>query len=203
MDLDPTLVTWLFFVGGLVLMLLETLVPGGVSFFLGIGGLTVAALRAVGILVDPLTALVAWVFVSTGLTLALRPVAMRYFGGDTSVGITNEDAEAIGNVVTVVEPVGEDEAGRIRFRGATWDARSIEGRLPEGAHAQLLYRDNLTWIVEPTDHADLDQELADAIGADALDDVPSSREDLDESDFEARRREHDPSVQPGGRQQTE
>ena len=31
MNLDPTLLTWIFFVGGLLLMLLETLVPGGVA----------------------------------------------------------------------------------------------------------------------------------------------------------------------------
>lgn len=166
MDLDPTLVTWLFVFGGLALMLLETLIPGGVAGFLGLGGLVVAGLRAIGLLADPLTAVITWVFLSTGLTIVLRPLAMRFVQGDISLALTDEDAEAMGQTVTVVEPVDEEEAGRIRFRGATWDARTLEGRLPKGAKAKLLYRDNLTWIIEPADHADLDAELSEAIDAD-------------------------------------
>jgi membrane protein implicated in regulation of membrane protease activity len=166
MDLDPTLLTWIFFAGGLLLMLLETLVPGGVAFFLGTGGIIVAGLRVVGLLADPLTATIAWIFLSTGLTVALRPIALRYVGGESSVGITDEDAEAIGETVTVVEPAGEEKTGRIRFRGSEWDARTIDGRLPKGAEAKILYRDNLTWIIEPTDQAALDAEFAEMLGED-------------------------------------
>lgn len=183
MELDPTLLTWLFFVGGLLLMLLETVLPGGVAFFLGVGGLVVAALRAVGIVVDPVTALMAWAFLSAGLTIALRPIALRYFGGESTIGVTDEDAEAMGQVVTVLEPVGPATTGRIRFRGASWDARTLEGRLPKGADAQILYRDNLTWIVEPADETDLiDQELSDAIGPEAMEDVRDAASDKDAAD---------------------
>lgn len=174
MDLDPTLLTWIFLAGGLLMLFLEVFVPGGVALFLGMGGLVVGVLRFIGLLADPFTAVVAWALLSAGLTVALRPVALRYFGGTSSVGITDEDAEAMGQHVTVVEPVSEDEPGRVRFRGATWDARSMEGTLPEGAEARIVYRDNLTWIVEATDHSALDQELAEAIEADTLDDATSS-----------------------------
>lgn len=186
MDLDPTLLTWAFIGGGLALMLLETLVPGGISFFLGIGGLVVGGLRAVGFLYDPLTALITWIFLSSGLTIALRPLVLRFVQGETSLGLTDEDAEAMGQVVEVVEKVGPEEPGRIRFRGATWDARTLEGTLPEGAEAQLLYRDNLTWVVEPTDHADLDVELSEALGEDLAD-----RDDA--TDTGSRDRSSDPS----------
>jgi membrane protein implicated in regulation of membrane protease activity len=166
MDLDPTLLTWAFVVGGVALMLIETVVPGGIAFFLGVGGVVVGGLRALGLLADPMTAAVTWVFLSAGLTIALRPLILRFAQGDTSLAMTNEDAEAMGETVAVVEAVGSDDPGRIRFRGATWEARTLEGTLPEGAEAQLLYRDNLTWVVEPADHADLDAELSEAIGAD-------------------------------------
>lgn len=169
MDFDPALVTWAFVLGGLALMLLETIVPGGIAFFLGAGGLLVGGLRALGFLLDPLTAVVTWVFLSTGLTIALRPVMLRFVQGDISLAMTDEDAEAMGQTVTVIEPVGPEETGRIRFRGAAWDARTLEGTLPEGAEAQLLYRDNLTWIVEPADHSDLDAELSAALGSDVRD----------------------------------
>ncbi len=166
MDLDPTLLTWAFVAGGALLMLIEAVVPGGIAFFLGIGGVAVGGLRALGLLVDPLSSVVTWIFLSTGLTIALRPLMLRFVQGDVSLAMTDEDAEAMGETVTVVEAVGPESPGRIRFRGATWDARTLEGRLPDGAEAQLLYRDNLTWVVEPADHADLDAELSAAIGSD-------------------------------------
>ena len=180
--LDPTLLTWAFVVGGLLLMVLETVVPGGVAGFLGLGGLVIAGLRAVGLLVDPWTALVTWVFLSVGLTIALRPLAMRFVRGEVSLGLTNEDAEAMGQTVDVVEAVGEEEPGRIRFRGAEWDARTVEGRLPEGARATLLYRDNLTWIVEAADDSDLDLELSEATDADLPSSASGSREDEQKND---------------------
>ncbi|WP_022836610.1 NfeD family protein [Salisaeta longa] len=166
MSVDPELLTWGFFLGGLLLMLLETVLPGGVAFFLGIGGLVVSGLRVMGFVVDPLTALLTWLFLSTGLTIALRPLATRYFGGDSVVQLTDEDADAMGQTVDVVEAITPTTPGRIRFRGATWDARTLEGTLPEGAEARIVYRENLTWIVEPTDGSDLDMQYQDALSPD-------------------------------------
>jgi len=177
MDVDPTLLTWSFVVGGLLLMMLETVVPGGVAGFLGLGGLVIAGLRAVGVLVDPWTAMLTWIFLSVGLTIALRPLAMRFVRGEVSLALTDEDAEAMGETVQVVKEVGEEEPGRIRFRGAEWDARTAEGRLPKGAEATLLYRDNLTWIVEAADDSDLDLELSEATEADLSDPDRADRRD--------------------------
>ena len=187
MDLDPTLLTWGFVAGGLLLMVLETVVPGGVAGFLGLGGLVIAGLRALGLLLDPWTAVITWVFLSVGLTIALRPLAMRFVRGETSLSLTDEDAEAMGETVMVVEQVGEEEPGRIRYRGATWEARAVEGTLPKGAEAALLYRDNLTWIVEAADDSDLDHELSEATDAD-LSDVGTDRDraaddETDDSDL--------------------
>jgi hypothetical protein len=67
----------------------------------------------------------------------------------------------MGQTVKVIEAVGEERPGRIRFRGAEWDARTTEGRLPKGAKARILYRDNLTWIIEPIDYAQLEHDADD------------------------------------------
>ena len=181
MDLDPTLLTWAFLAGGLLLMVLETVVPGGIAGFLGLGGLVIAGLRALGLLLDPWTAVITWVFLSVGLTIALRPLAMRFVQGDISLALTDEDAEAMGETVVVVEQVGEEDPGRIRYRGATWEARAVEGTLPKGAEAALLYRDNLTWVVEAADDSDLDLELSEATGAELPDAEPDRTAD-DEAD---------------------
>ena len=177
MDVDPTLLTWSFVVGGLLLMMLETVVPGGVAGFLGLGGVVIAGLRVLGLVVDPWTALLTWIFLSVGLTIALRPLAMRFVRGEVTLSLTDEDAEAMGETVQVVKEVGEEEPGRIRFRGAEWDARTVEGRLPEGAEAKILYRDNLTWIVEAADDSDLDLELSEATDADVREPDASDRRD--------------------------
>jgi membrane protein implicated in regulation of membrane protease activity len=182
MDVDPTLLTWAFLGGGLALMLLETVVPGGIAFFLGVGGLLVGGVRSLGLLLDPVTAVIVWVFASAGLTIALRPFLLRFAEGDISLGVTDEDAEAMGQTVRVVESVGPEDSGRIRFRGASWDARTLEGELPKGADAKILYRDNLTWIVEPVDHADLDAELSEAIGKDVSGKTSTPSADAPSSD---------------------
>jgi Membrane protein implicated in regulation of membrane protease activity len=196
MDLDPTLLTWAFVVGGALLMLVEAVVPGGIAFFLGIGGVVVGGLRALGLLVDPLSSVVTWVFLSTGLTIALRPLMLRFVQGDVSLAMTDEDAEAMGETVTVVEAVGPESPGRIRFRGATWDARTLEGRLPDGAEAQLLYRDNLTWVVEPADHADLDAELSAAIGSDVSEGDANRSPSTDDTTSGDSGLGYDPSARP-------
>lgn len=195
MDLDPTLLTWAFVVGGLLLMALETVVPGGVAGFLGLGGVVIAGLRALGLLINPWTAIITWAFLSVGLTIALRPLAMRFVQGDISLALTDEDAEAMGETVKVVEPVGEEEPGRIRYRGASWDARTVEGRLPKGAEAKLLYRDNLTWIVEAADDSDLDLELSEATGTDLSQaDETRDEEETGESSSDSSGLGYDPSA---------
>ena len=196
MDLDPTLLTWAFIIGGVGLMIVETIVPGGIAFFLGVGGVAVGGLRALGLLADPLTAAMTWIFLSTGLTIALRPLMLQFVQGDTSLAMTDEDAEAMGETVTVVEAMGPDDPGRIRHRGATWEARTPEGTLPEGAKARLLYRDNLTWIVEPADYDDLDAELSDAIGADLSTDDADRPRNADDRSSEDSGLGYDPSVRP-------
>ena len=192
--LDPALLTWAFVAGGLLLMVLETVVPGGVAGFLGLGGLVIAGLRAVGLLMDPWTAVITWVFLSVGLTIAFRPLAMRFVQGEISLDLTDEDAEAMGQTVKVVAKVGEEEPGRIRYRGAEWDARTVEGQLPKGAEAKLLYRDNLTWIVEAADDSDLDLELSEATGADLSPPDTSAQEKEGDSASDASGRDYDPSA---------
>jgi membrane protein implicated in regulation of membrane protease activity len=153
MELTPELLTWSFLGGGVVLMLAEAALPGGVSFFLGLSGVLVAALRLLGVLENPFLAVIVWSFLSLGLVVALRPLATRYFGGETRRQMTNEDVDALDEVVTVTEAVGGlGEEGRIRFRGSEWRARvPDEGQtLAPGAEARIVYRDNLTWVVEPT-----------------------------------------------------
>lgn len=150
--MDGETITWIFFIGGILLMLFETLVPGGVSFFLGLSGVLVGGLRFLGFLAEPTTAVLTWLLTSLGLILMMRPVLMKYWGGESSVKLADEDFEAIDEVVEVIEPVNpDDNSGRIRYQGISWQARTLEGTMQKGEQARIRFRDNVTWIVEPVD----------------------------------------------------
>jgi membrane protein implicated in regulation of membrane protease activity len=147
---DP--VTIGFLVGGLLLIGSELFHLSLVPVFFGAAALGVAGLRAVGLLPDALMpSLLAWSVASVGLAVPLRPLARRFFPTSKAVfDPSHEDKDAYGAIVEVVEAVDEDSnAGRIRFQGTTWAARSTEGLIPQGARAKLLLRDELAWVVEP------------------------------------------------------
>ena len=150
--MDSETLTLIFMIGGVVLMILETLIPGGVSFFLGFSGILVGALRYFGILVEPGSSIITWLGTSIGLILLFRPVLMKYWGGESFFKLADEDLEAMDQIVEVVEPVNsEDNSGRVRYQGISWQARTMEGTLKPGSKAKIKYRDNVTWVIEPVD----------------------------------------------------
>lgn len=153
--MDGEILTWVFLIGGILLMVLETLLPGGVAFLLGLSGLGIGILRYFGFLADPFTATVVWLLSSTALTIAIRPLFNKYFKGETSYKLADEDYEAMDQIVEVIEPINDlNNDGRIRFQGISWQARSMEGDIPVGVQVRIKYRDNTTWIVEPVDIID-------------------------------------------------
>ncbi len=150
--MDSETITWIFIAGGIILMTLEIMLPGGVAFFLGISGLGVGILRYLGFLSDPFVAIFAWLFSSVALTILIRPFIKKYFKGERSFKFADEDYEAIDKIVDVVETVTDnDNSGRIRFQGITWQARTIDGEIKAGSKARISYRENTTWIVEAAD----------------------------------------------------
>jgi membrane protein implicated in regulation of membrane protease activity len=158
--MDSEFLTWLFLGGGLFLILLETFVPGGISFFLGLSGLLVGVLRYFDILLNPGLSVAVWLISSVALVVAFRPLLKKYWGGDTTFKLADEDYEAMDQIVEVTEPVNAfDNSGRIRFQGISWQARSDEGKLEAGSKAKIKYRDNLTWIVEAIDEPDTPERI--------------------------------------------
>jgi membrane protein implicated in regulation of membrane protease activity len=153
--MEADLLTWIFMIGGVLLIFLEAVVPGGIAFLLGLSGLGVGVIRYFGFLDDPLTAVIVWLLSSTVMTIAIRPFVNKYFKGESSYKFADEDYEAMDQIVEVIEPVNDlSNEGRIRFQGISWQARSVEGKIPAGAQVRIKYRDNTTWIVEEVDSLD-------------------------------------------------
>lgn len=150
--MDGETLTWIFLIGGIVLLASEWIIPSGLSLVLGVSGLLVGILRAIGFLDDPITATLAWLITSGILAVGTLPLIRKYFGGESSSKIADEDFEAMDQIVDVIEPIDhETNEGRIRFQGITWQARSMDGEIPTGTQVRIKYRDNTTWIVEPVE----------------------------------------------------
>lgn len=149
--MDADLLTWLFLGGGLLLMLLELVLPGGVALFLGFSGLTVGALRFFGLLSSTGGSIAAWLILSVALTIAIRPFIKKYLKAESYFKYADEDYEAMDQIVDVVEEINEeDNSGRIRLDGTNWRAKSLEGTIKAGEKVRIRYRENTTWIVEAT-----------------------------------------------------
>tara|TARA_R110000868_G_scaffold304437_16_gene565256 strand:- start:31515 stop:32009 length:495 start_codon:yes stop_codon:yes gene_type:complete len=153
--MDGDTLTWIFLVGGIILMALEWAIPSGIAVILGFSGLLVGAIRFLGLLNDPVTATLAWVIASALLAVVSLPILKKYFGGESSSKFADEDYEAMDQIVDVIDAIDEQtNEGRIRFQGISWQARSLDGDIPSGTQVRIKYRDNTTWVVEPVEKLD-------------------------------------------------
>lgn len=134
------------------MVLLELVLPSGVAITLGASGIIIGLLQFLGLFTEPLNAAIAWLVLSSILILMLHPLSKRFFRGESSFKIADEDFEAMDEIVEVLEPLNEfDNTGRIKYQGISWQARTMEGEIPAGSKVKIKYRDNTTWIVEAVD----------------------------------------------------
>ena len=135
--MDLTFSPWLvWFLAGIAVMLAELAVPGFVIIFFGLGCWGAAAVAVFA--PDAYSAqVVVFLIVSVASLMTLRKVAMRIFVG-RSEGPETED---LGNIpvgarISLDQDLEAGRVGRVRFRGAMWDAVS-EDRIPAGSDAEI------------------------------------------------------------------
>ncbi len=136
---------WVIF--GIILVLLEVILPGGIIVFLGFAALFVGLALHLGFINTVAGALIAWFISSLFLVLVLRSFFMKYFEGDSKVDDVDESKDVIGAIVEVCEEVLPHKEGRVRFRGSTWQARSEE-EFPLGSKVRVVNQDGSTLIVK-------------------------------------------------------
>ena len=131
-------------------MLLEMAIPGMVVIFLGMGAIWVAILQWSGVLHNLMPSFTVWFISSLGFLILLRRYGTKLFPGDVKQEHFDEDEDAYGAIVEVIENVREDHCdGRIRYSGTTWSAQCIEGEIKKGCLAKIVFRKDLGWVVEP------------------------------------------------------
>jgi membrane protein implicated in regulation of membrane protease activity len=150
MSMTPEELYWIGF--GIALIILEFVLPGLVSVFLGGAAILVGLMIHFNWIHGWVQMLGAWFALSTFLVLTIRQLAARFLLSDSQYKYIEEDADAVGKIVDVIDTIhSADSRGRIRFQGTDWPARTLEGTIRKGSRAVIKYRDNISWVVEPCD----------------------------------------------------
>lgn len=137
----------IWFIVGVICIFLEIIIPGGIVVFLGVSAVIVAALIYFGVITSVVSAFLSWFILSIFMMFVLRSFVMKYFEGDSHRQNVDEDEDAKGAMVEVIEEILPHKEGRVRFRETTWVARSDEA-LVVGVSAIIEKRDGNKWIVK-------------------------------------------------------
>ncbi len=148
--MDSGTLFWIWIIAGALLAASELIVPGMVTIFLGIAAVLVALGYKTGILEGIISGVASWIVISLFSVFVIREMVVKLLPGDATYKHVDEDVDAYGCIVEVIEDVKmEDDSGRIKFRGTTWQATSNAKLIPAGSKARIAARDNLVWIIEP------------------------------------------------------
>lgn len=143
-------ITWVWLISGIVLVVAELFIPGGVIAFLGASAILVALGQWIGWIDGLVDSFTYWFLISIGLTVAFRQLLANRFSGESHVEEIDEDLEAFGEIVEVVESISsQSQTGRIRFRGTTWKATTTGAEtFARGEKVKLIERVDSVWIVQ-------------------------------------------------------
>jgi len=136
-----------WFLIGLVLFLLELVVPGFVIFFFGVGAWITALVCLIG---NPGANLQIIIFAVTSvlsLLLLRRLIQNKFFYG------SNDDARKVEDEFTGKEGIAltdfsAGKKGKVEFKGTTWTAES-DKEIKEGQSVIIKKKDSFNLIVEP------------------------------------------------------
>lgn len=136
----------IWFLVGLLLMLLEFVVPGFIIFFFGVGAWIVALICLfTGISIN--TQLIVFLITSILLLLLLRKSMSRVFVGYKKYGKPSDDdrSEFVGKRAVVVRKIDPAAGGKIELHGTSWSAESETGEfIEEGTVVEITGKQGLT-----------------------------------------------------------
>lgn len=148
--MDTTLLSrpeLLWFLIGLLLFLLELVVPGFIIFFFGFGAWVTALLCLIA---HPGTNLQIIIFavISVLSLIALRRMIQNKFFSGKSEGAGSVEDEFTGKEGTALTDFGPKRKGKVEFKGTTWNAES-DSEIKEGQYVIIIEKKNFNLIVEP------------------------------------------------------
>jgi len=137
----------IWFIIGLVLLLLELVMPGFVIFFFGIGAWITAL---VCLFANPGINIQVVIFAVTSVAalLVFRKMIQNKF-----IYSKNDKSEAVEDEFTGKEAIAvadfdNDKKGKVEFKGTSWKAKS-ESDIKAGQTVVIVEKDSFKLIVEP------------------------------------------------------
>jgi membrane protein implicated in regulation of membrane protease activity len=137
----------LWFLIGLVLFLLELVVPGFIIFFFGVGAWVTALVCLIS---NPGANLQIIIFGVTSLLslLALRRLIQKKFFYSKGNKAEEVEDEFTGKEGIAITDFGKALKGKVEFKGTRWNAES-ESDIKEGQTVVVKRKESLVLIVEP------------------------------------------------------
>jgi membrane protein implicated in regulation of membrane protease activity len=139
-----------WFLAGIILMLLEMILPGFVIFFFGVGAIITAILTWTKVIQTTDTQFIVFIVSSLATLLILRRNVKRYFAG----GVTqskdkgNISKEIIGERVIVTEDINPEKlSGKVELHGTMWNA-SADSMISKGETVEIIGSKDLTLHVK-------------------------------------------------------
>ncbi|HED11944.1 MAG TPA: NfeD family protein [Caldithrix abyssi] len=137
-------VVW--FVIGLILIMMEFLTPGFYVIFFGFGAWAVSGVSLFAEM--PLTWQLALFLVSSVLMLVFMRSHLQNLFGVNTVNDMDEKDEFIGEEGVVIEKITINGMGKIELRGTQWAARA-NSDIEVGTRVRVTARDSIRFTVEP------------------------------------------------------
>ena len=138
----------IWFLTGLVLLILEFILPGLIIAFFGVGAWIVAFVCLVTN-ISLNTQLIIFIISSVLSLLCLRKWLKGIFLGHTGSkqNLKENLDEFVGQKAVVKEKIMPKSGGKVEFHGTNWLAQADE-EIAEGAMVQIISKDNITLKVK-------------------------------------------------------
>lgn len=137
----------IWFLIGLVMLLLEFTLPGLIIFFFGVGAWVVAILCFTSSYVHDSINMQLLIFLVSSVMslLVLRKWLKGIFHGHTDLeqDLTQDMEEYIGQRAVVITKIIPKTGGKVEFHGTNWKAEA-DMEIEEGVIVEILSKDNLT-----------------------------------------------------------
>ena len=136
----------IWFLIGLILLVLEFSAPGLIIAFFGVGA-WVVALVALFVDISITTQLVIFLLTSILMLVFLRKSLKKVFKLE-SFEAQNELEDFLGHSAQVTEKISPNKPGKVELNGTSWEAES-EAEIAKGKTVKIIGRRSITFIVEP------------------------------------------------------
>ncbi len=136
------------FINGTILILLELITPGGISFCVGLSSISVGLAYQFQWITSLYDVFVWWTILSILTSFIGIFVIRSFFSRDLIKGHFDEDSDAFGTHVKVVTDFKE-QTGEIFYSGANWIATTQDtSSFKKGDIVEIIDRHNITWVVK-------------------------------------------------------